>query len=315
MEILLGLICVCLLVILSIILWKYISIKCNIRRFSQELEKLKDSDYQQPVKVSDFDKDLVELAVKVNEHTDMQHQLGVEYEQSKKQLGTVISGISHDFRTPLTASLGYLQMIEKSGALSEKNAEYLAIAMQKNRYLKELSDEFFELTKIENSNEELQPEEVNLSNLLTETLLEQHSWITERNIRTEFNIDDGIIIQTDMHCLTRILNNLMSNAQKYTADSFGAALKQDGKRVMLRVSNTLADSASLDIDKAFEPFYRMDARTAGGSGLGLYVVKMLCDRLGWTVQAEIDTICFSIIIQIPLSFSLLAHPFSVPHKS
>ena len=298
MEILLGTTCVCLLVILGVLLWKYISLKKNIRHFSQELEKLKDSDYRQPVKVTDFDRDLVELAVKVNEHTDIQRQLGVEYEERKKQLGTVISGISHDFRTPLTASLGYLQMIEKSGELSDKNAEYLAIAMQKNRYLKELSDEFFELTKVENGKEELNLEEVNLSNLLTETVLEQHSWIAERNIKTDFDIDDGILIHTDLHCLTRILNNLMSNAQKYTADSFGVKLKQDNDRVVLCVSNTIADSAALHIDRVFEPFYRMDARTAGGSGLGLYVVKLLCDRLGWSVKAELNDNVFTATILI-----------------
>ena len=298
MEILLGTACMCLLVILRILLWKYVSLKRNIRHFSQELEKLKGSDYKQPVKVTDFDRDLVELAVKVNEHTDIQRQLGVEYEERQKQLGTVISGISHDFRTPLTASLGYLQMIEKSGELSDKNAEYLGIAMQKNRYLKELSDEFFELTKVENGKEELNLEEVNLSNLITETVLEQHSWIAERNIKTDFDIDDGIIIHTDLHCLTRILNNLMSNAQKYTADSFGVKLKQDNDRVVLCVSNTIADSAALHIDRVFEPFYRMDARTAGGSGLGLYVVKLLCDRLGWSVKAELNDNVFTATILI-----------------
>ena len=298
MEILLGTVCVCLLFLLCVLLWKYISLKKNIRHFSQELEKLKDSDYKQPVKITDFDKDLVELAVKINEHSDIQRQLGVEYEERKKQLGTVISGISHDFRTPLTASLGYLQMIEKSGELSDKNEEYLGIAMQKNRYLKELSDEFFELTKVENGKEELNLEEVNLSNLLTETVLEQHSWIAERNIKTDFDIDDCILIHTDLHCLTRILNNLMSNAQKYTADSFGVKLKQDNDRVVLCVSNTIADSAALHIDRVFEPFYRMDARTAGGSGLGLYVVKLLCDRLGWTVGAELNDDVFSVTISI-----------------
>ena len=298
MEILLGTACVCLLVILAVLFWKYISLKQNIRRFSQELEKLKNSDYKQPVKVTDFDRDLVELAVKVNEHTDIQRQLGAEYENSRKQLGTVISGISHDFRTPLTASLGYLQMIEKSGELSDKNAEYLGIAMQKNRYLKELSDEFFELTKVENGKEELNLEEVNLSNLLTETVLEQHSWIAERNIKTDFDIDDGILIHTDLHCLTRILNNLMSNAQKYTADSFGVKLKQDNDRVVLCVSNTMADSAALHIDRVFEPFYRMDARTAGGSGLGLYIVKLLCDRHGWSVKAELNDNVFTVSIMI-----------------
>ena len=296
MKILLGTICVCLLVILCVLLWKYISLKRNIRHFSQELEKLKSTDYRQPMKVTDFDKDLVELAVKVNEHTDIQRQLGVEYEQRKQQLGTVISGISHDFRTPLTASLGYLQMIEKSGELSEKNAEYLTVAMQKNKYLKELSDEFFEVTKTENSNENLSLEDINLSNVLTEALLEQHGWISERNITANFDVPDGIIVQADVHCLTRILSNLMSNAQKYTADSFGVSLKRDDKRITLSVSNTLADSSNVDISRVFEPFYRMDSRTAGGSGLGLYVVKLLCSRMNWDVIAKLDSGIFTVEI-------------------
>ena len=298
MEILLGTVCVCLLAVLAVVLWKYISMKLNIRHFSRELEKMKDSDYRQPVKVSDFDRDIVELAVKVNEHTDIQRRLGAEYEESKKQLGTVISGISHDFRTPLTASLGYLQMIEKSGELSGKNAEYLAVAMQKNRSLKELSDEFFELTKIENGGEEPDISEVNLSNVLTEALLEQHSWIAQRNISAGIEVADGIVIRTDRRYLTRILDNLMSNAQKYAADSFSAVLERDGDRIRLRVSNTLEDAEAVDADRVFEPFYRMDARTAGGSGLGLYVVKLLCERLGWNVSASISSDVFTVEILI-----------------
>ncbi len=298
MEILLGTVCVCLLAVLAVVLWKYISMKLNIRHFLRELEKLKDSSYRQPVKVSDFDRDIVELAVKVNEHTDIQRRLGAEYEESKKQLGTVISGISHDFRTPLTASLGYLQMIEKSGELSGKNAEYLAVAMQKNRSLKELSDEFFELTKIENGGEEPDISEVNLSNVLTEALLEQHSWIAQRNISAGIEVADGIVIRTDRRYLTRILDNLMSNAQKYAADSFSAVLERDGDRIRLRVSNTLEDAEAVDADRVFEPFYRMDARTAGGSGLGLYVVKLLCERLGWNVSASISSDVFTVEILI-----------------
>lgn len=298
MEIILGTICVCLLVILSLVLLKYYSLKKNIRHFSDELEKLKDSNYRQPLKVSDFDRDITRLAVKVNEHTDIQRKLGNEYEQSKKYLGNVISGISHDFRTPLTASLGYLQMIEKSGELSEKNAEYLDITIQKNRYLKELSDEFFELTKLENSNEELEIEEADLSNILTEAILEQHEWIANRNIRTEFDIMDGVIVKTDIHCLTRILNNLMSNAQKYTADSFGAVLKYKNNKTFLRIFNTLSDSTSVDTGRVFEPFYRMDSRTISGSGLGLYVVKQLCEKLGWTVSADIKDGVFEVEIII-----------------
>ena len=257
MEMLFGAVCVCLLLLSAVLLRKYLSLKRNIRSFSQELEKLKDSGYSQPLKVSDFDNDIVKLAVKVNEHTDIQRKLAMEYEESRRQLSTVISGISHDFRTPLTASLGYLQMIEKSGGLTGKNAEYLSIAMEKNRYLKELSDEFFELTKTESGGEELALEEVNLSNILTETVLEQHDWISQRNISADIDIADGIIISTDSRSLTRILNNLMSNSQKYAVDSFAVSLSREGEQIRLSVENTVADSESVDIGRVFEPFYRM----------------------------------------------------------
>lgn len=298
MKILFGAVCVCLLVLSAVLLRKYLSVKRNIRSFSQELEKLKDSGYSQPLKVSDFDKDIVELAVKVNEHTDIQRRLAIEYEESRRQLSTVISGISHDFRTPLTASLGYLQMIEKSGGLTGKSSEYLSIAMEKNRYLKELSDEFFELTKTESGGEELAFEEVNLSNLLTEAVLEQHEWISQRNISADIDIADGIIISTDSRSLTRILNNLMSNAEKYTVDRFCVTLCRSDEHIRLRVENTVADSESVDIYRVFEPFYRMASRTSGGSGLGLYVVKLLCGRLGWDTEAEMIGNVFSVEIII-----------------
>ncbi len=288
MEILLGILCVCLLIFLLIVLYRLRSLRRNIRHFSDELEKLKSTDYAQPMKVMDFDDDIVELAVRVNEHTDIQRRLAVEYEQSKKQLGTVISGISHDFRTPLTAALGYLQMIDKSSELSGKNAGYLQIAIQKNQYLKALSDEFFELTKLESNSDGLHTEPFNLSNLLTETVLEQHDWIKQRNISTEFDIQDGIVIQSDIHYFTRILNNLMSNAQKYADESFGVMLKSDAGRITLCVYNAVSDGTSVDVNKVFEPFYRMDSRTSNGSGLGLYVVKLLCEKLGFAVSADID---------------------------
>ena len=298
METVLAVICVCLSVLFLVLLYKWLTLKHNIRRFSQELEKLKDSDYRQPIKVTDLDGDLAELAVKLNEHTDIQRQLGVEYEQRKKQLGTVISGISHDFRTPLTAALGYMQMIEKSGGLSEKNAGYLDIAVQKNRYLKELSDEFFELTKMENGGTELNCEETDLSSMLTEAVLEQYSWIEKRKITAEFDITEGIVTKTDRHCAERILNNLMSNAEKYTADSFGAVLKREGGETVLTVYNGISEGESVDTERVFEPFYRMSARTAGGSGLGLYVVRVLCERLGWRVSAKEEKGRFFVEIRI-----------------
>lgn len=299
MECILGIICICFFVLLAVAMTKLILLKSNIHRFSQELERHKDYGYRQPVKITDYDKDLVTLAVKINEYIDIQYQLTEEFKQRKKQLDTIISGISHDFRTPLTAALGYLQMIEKNGDLSRQNLDYLGIAIQKNQFLKELSDEFFEVTKMEGNQDELCIEEINLSNVLTEILLEQYEWIEERNICTHFEIQDGIVKKTDLLLVERILNNLLSNAKKYTIHDVSVSLKVNGDRVVLCVSNPMKNIEFVDIDRVFEPYYRMDARAIDGSGLGLYVVKLCCDRLGWNVMAELkeDNI-FSVKIMI-----------------
>lgn len=288
MEYIFGIICGILIIALFIMYIRFLSLKRNIRHFVEEMERQKDVEYGQPVKVSDFDPDIVKLAVKINEFTTAQRNRMEEYDEKKKQLDTMISGISHDFRTPLTSSLGYIQMIEKSGELSEKNAERLKIVEQKNQYMKDLSDEFFEATKLESNTEQMQFEMINLSNVLTEKLLEQHGWIDERNMKTDFDIRDGIVVKADSHFLMRVLDNLFSNAYKYADDRISVSLQRESEQgdVTLKISNSVAGEDVIEVDRVFDPFYRMKSRTAGGSGLGLYVVKICCDKMKWKVKAE-----------------------------
>ncbi len=279
---------VCLLVLSALLAVKYISLKKQIKSFGRQVEQRKNIDYSSPIKVDFFDRDIVDLAVKLNEHTDIQRSLDVEYKRSKEQLNNVISGISHDFRTPLTASLGYLQLIEKSGGLTGKNAEYLEIALQKNTYLKELSDEFFELSKIENGHEEMTVESVNLSNILTDLLMEQYSWMQERNISPDFNIADGIVINSNRRYIMRIVENLLSNAEKYAFTHLGISLAEENGRITLSAFNDTENGTEIDINRVFEPFYKPSSRNKSGSGLGLYVVKCLAEKLFADVFAEFD---------------------------
>lgn len=279
---------VCLLVLFAVLAVKYISLKKQIRSFGRQVEQRKDINYSSPIKVDSFDRDIVDLAVKLNEHTDIQRVLDVEYKRSKEQLNNVISGISHDFRTPLTASLGYLQMIEKSGGLTGKNAEYLEIALQKNTYLKELSDEFFELSKIENGHEEMTVESVNLSNLISDLVMEQYSWMQERNIAPDFHIADGIVINSSRRYIMRIVENLLSNAEKYAFTHLGISLTEENGKITLSAFNDTENGTDIDINRVFEPFYKPSSRNKSGSGLGLYVVKCLSEKLSACVSAEFD---------------------------
>ena len=277
---------VCLLIAFTTVLLRLIHVKREICSFSNEVEKLKDSDYAQPLKVNCFDRNVTELAVKINEYVDKQQKIFAANESEKAKLNNVISGISHDFRTPLTASLGYLQLIEKSGELSGKKEEYLTIAIKKNKYLMELSDEFFELSKLGNENEEIAIEEINISNLISEMIMEQYGWIGEKGIIPHFDITDGIVIKSNEKYLKRIIQNLMSNAEKYAVHKFSVKLFKINGKICVAVCNDVDEY--IQSDKVFEPFYKGNARNKEGTGLGLYVVKCLSEKLGYSVLANVN---------------------------
>lgn len=299
MDTILGVGCLCLLLLLFLAVWHIIHLKRELRHFSAEVDKRMQEDYQQPIKLNCFDEDIVSLAVSLNRHIDLQMELASSYRADKRELANIISGISHDFRTPLTAALGYLQLIEKNEQLSPRGQEYLEIAIQKNEYLKQLSDDFFEISKVENHNEELVMEPINLSNLVSETVLEQYHWIADRGIQTYFTISDAVMLQSNLHFMKRILDNLFSNAEKYAVKHLSVTLHQQGDTVQLRVSNDVEDSDAIDPQKVFLPFYRASSRNKTGSGLGLYVVKCLADKLGMETSAFLDekkhfTICLQL---------------------
>lgn len=287
MKIAIILTTVCLLVIIFFLLQRLHLIKRNLKSFTKEVKSLNDDSYKQPIKVESYDKEIVSLANALNEHIENERKLMLKYLSDKRELSNIVSGISHDFRTPLTASLGYLQMIQKSGELSSEAGEYLSIAIEKNIYLKELSDDFFEISKYDsNCNDETELEEVNISNLITEQLLYQYEWIEKQRIKTEIDIQDAIVIHSDTHLLTRIIQNLFTNANKYTNTYLGVKLYTKNSRTILEIYNDATDTNAIDTDKMFDAFYRSASRSKSGSGLGLYICKRLAQQLGAQISAN-----------------------------
>ncbi|MDO5559128.1 MAG: HAMP domain-containing sensor histidine kinase [Oscillospiraceae bacterium] len=299
MGVIFPVVCIVLFVFSLASVLRLAHLKREIRHFTDELIKHTDKNYAQPLKLTCFDKDIIQLAVSINGQLDADLKLAAEYEKDKKRLNNVISGISHDFRTPLTASLGYLQMIKKSGELSDNNSVWLDIAISKNEYLKELSDEFFELTKMRCENDSIEEETINFSNMVSDCIMEQYSWVEERNIDPSFDIQDAVFIRTSPSYMMRILQNLFSNAQKYTNEHFGVTLSRRDDIVMLRVYNDIYDKNDIDLSRVFEPFYKAYSRSRKGSGLGLYVVKYLSRKLGFTAEASLNNdLVFEVCITI-----------------
>lgn len=293
-------ICGLLLLVAAVLFVRILQYKRQLRSFAARLVERKAADMNQPVTVDYFDKDVIALADALNEYTDLIKQQTANLEGDRRQLKQVIAGISHDFRTPLTAAKGYMQMIDKSGQLDAKNSEYMQIAIEKTNYLKELSDTFFEVSAIEANTEPVQLEEVHLTNLLSELVMGQYEWIQERNLDTDFQIPEkDITIQSNAKLLSRIIENLFSNAKKYAVSKLQLTLTQAADGIVITMSNDTEVSEDFDISRVFEAFYREAARHSEGTGLGLYIVKCLADKLGMTVTADAQNHMFIIQIKVP----------------
>lgn len=299
-ETLFGIV-VCILSL--IIVWlclRLVQYKKQVRQFIKSTKRRNERDMCAPITVDTFQSDFVELANALNAYTDKQKELELELAKDRERLNYVIAGISHDFRTPLTAAIGYMQMVDKSGDLQEKSQEYLDVAMERTLFLKGLSDAFFEISTMEASQETVQFTTVNLQKLLQDVMLEQFEWISEGGYQTNFQIPErDVFILGNEQYVKRILDNLFSNMQKYAISNIGVSLFADDGKAVLKVENDI-EECDIDCTRVFEPFYRGESRSKSGSGLGLYVVKCLAEKMGMQVVASIEEKCFciSIIVRI-----------------
>lgn len=283
-------------VMLALRIYQY---KRQIRSFAKAVMKRIHADWNQPVCVDYFDKDIVELAETLNLYTDRHKELEKQYEWDKRQLKNVIAGISHDFRTPLTAAKGYLQMLEKSADLEGKEKKYLDIAIEKLAYLKQLSDDFFELSSLEAKEEHAELSVLNVGNFLSECILRQYQWIEEQGIRTDFQLSESdVFVETNEHDLMRMMENLFSNVRKYVKSYVGVKAFGEKDAFVILVENDLEGMEMPDTERIFEAFYRDRARSNEGSGLGLYVVACLAKRLGIETDAECAEGMFRIKLKI-----------------
>lgn len=299
-----------LVVILAVRLHQY---KRQIKIFAEKTGARVEFDMNAPVSVDYFSKEITDLANALNAYTDKAKKYNLDLVKEQQRLKNVMAGISHDFRTPLTAARGYLQLLDKKGAIGTDERKYYNIIIEKMDYLAMLSDAFFSVSKIEAGGEDIELHRVNITNLLTETLLGQYPWIEENGIRLTADIpEQDIYVMSNEDCLMRIFNNIFSNARKYAETSLSISLKQaapedknntsdknnkyNKNNYILTFENDMEFRDEIDSGRVLEAFYRGSSRTSEGSGLGLYIVDQLATRMNYKVEVEINKNIFKIIL-------------------
>lgn len=225
-------------------------------------------------------------------------------EKSKDEL---ITNVSHDLRTPLTSIIGYLGLIEDKQYQNEEDIlKYTHIAYSKAKQMKNLVDDLFEYTKVQQHGAPVNIMRVDLDQLLEQLTASFALEAERRGIEISSKVvPNPLMIEADPEKLGRVFNNLVANAFKYGngASYIRITAHQEQSNVVVKVANDGTPIPKEAQDHLFERFYRAEAsrsRATGGTGLGLAIVKSIVDLHHGQVTVTSDEHETAFIVTLPL---------------
>ncbi len=207
-------------------------------------------------------------------------------EEMNKRLMT---SLSHDVRTPLTTLIGYLDAAHKRIVTEKECQDYVETARRKAYDLKEYIDVLFDWFKLNSDEFTMQIEEVELSEVTRNILIDWIPVFEEQQIEYAASIPDGPVrAALDSDAYTRILNNLIQNAVTHSrADRIEIAFTQQDGDIKIRIQDNGIGIKEEDLPQIFERLYKCDkGRSEKGSGLGLSIVRQLTEKMGGSITAQ-----------------------------
>ena len=270
--------------------------KKQLQSFTEQVNSFRKEKRKGLINVESFGKEYIALATGLQQFVDEEQKLIDQSEKDRQSVKNMVAGISHDFRTPLTTAMGYIQLVEKDGNLSEENLDNLRKAYDKTIYLKELSDEFFALSLMENRTKE-DYTDISFKKVIENVTLDLYEWVESSGIKFSADmVDDSCIVNAAEVDLTRLLMNLYSNAKKYSKSMLSTELRKTDNEITFSMQNDLEDGTEIDINRVFEPFHREYVGDKGGNGLGLYISKRIVENYGGTIIADIADNMFKVTV-------------------
>lgn len=293
------------LAVLGVCLLVYIvRMKRELRNIRNELELTMDKSYNRQISIDLLDKDLSGMTVQINKSLDYQKQLKLETEKAERSIRQSVSDIAHDLRTPLTVIKGNLQMLRKEEKLSEKGSQYVEMCVQKTDEMREMADDFFQLSVLESDLEAVELKRVDMTEQLLQFLVTQEAVIRTKGLEPQVDFPEkSIFVLADDKLLIRMFGNLLNNVLRHAkGKSFKIILEEAGaQECVVTFANEVDTPDTLDTQALFERTYRGDkARRGNGAGLGLYIVKLLAQKQKAKVRAKIkdNMLYISVIYQV-----------------
>ena len=249
--------------------------------------------------------ELKPIEIRLNEIKATLKRQELEAEEGEKKKNDLVVFLAHDLKTPLTSIVAYLTMLDSYPEMTEEErAKYIHVSLEKSIRLGELINEFFDITRYNLQDIELEPIEINLSMMLEQLADELYGVLQEKKLSCEVQVEENLVVYGDPDKLARVFDNLLRNAIAYCYEHTKIQISAQMKRGDIEIifTNEGDKIPGTMLQTIFEKFYRVDGSRSsgtGGAGLGLAIAKEIVELHGGLIRAKSDDIKTQFIVTLP----------------
>ena len=254
-----------------------------------------------------FPKEYAEISAQMSEikSTMQRHEQMLKEEASRKN--DLITYLAHDLKTPLTSVIGYLALLDEAQDMPiEQKTKYVNIALSKALRLEKLINEFFDITRYNLQQIDLEKESINLCHMLVQMTDEFYPLLNAHGNQTEVCVDEDVTVYGDSMKLARVFNNILKNAIYYSYPDTIIKIwaESTDTDVWIYFCNKGKTIPAGKLNSIFEKFFRMDearSTNTGGAGLGLAIAKEIITLHGGKITAESENESTTFRISLPVT--------------
>ena len=224
----------------------------------------------------------------------------VEEAKSQSMKTELITNVSHDLKTPLTAIITYVDLLKKEDITEDERKVYVDTLDKKSQRLKVLIEDLFEVSKAQSGNVQMNFMDVDVVSLMKQVKSEMEDRLEASDLTFRWNLpEEKIMLSLDGKRTYRVFENLISNALKYSMPHSRVYVDVENSKDSVKVifRNTSAQELDFDPERLTERFVRGDAsRKSEGSGLGLAIAKSFVELQNGRFKIEVDGDLFKVIL-------------------
>lgn len=212
-----------------------------------------------------------------------------ERKELEKIKDDLLSGVSHEMRTPLTAISGFTELLLNEPGLAEEHVQHLEIVARETDKLTELVNRFLDIRRLKTDRSRIDYENLAVAELLQKARTGCHD-CTERHA-VSIDCQADLSLYGNRKEMVQAFRQLLTNACRYSPQGGAVSVRAErcGEDVVISVSDEGIGIPQSELERIFEPFYRLDTgdtRTTGGVGLGLCVAREIVSLHGGTIRVE-----------------------------